>query len=111
MLTTLGVPPANIDNNGVEGAGSFERILSHKTTRGALGEPMPYELESLLVGRLGASFRNSIAHGLLTPDTLNSDIAFYQCWLLLRLMVPPTRRFTEFIECQGQSIVPKASSS
>lgn len=98
VLETYGVTPRNVDAAGVEEVWSYERILSHPKIKEVLGESMVYELESLLVGRLGANFRNLIAHGLLSPDALNSDVAFYLWWILLRLISIPTQRLREYAE-------------
>jgi hypothetical protein len=103
MLTSLGVTPRNMDPEGIEEVWSYERILSHKATKETLGEPLVFDLESLLVGRLGPNFRNLVAHGLLSHDALNSEVAVYLWWLLLRLTALPTRKLTEFIQRQQQS--------
>jgi hypothetical protein len=46
------------------------------------------------VARLGANFRNLIAHGLLSAEALRSETAFYLWWLLLRLIALPTPQMT-----------------
>jgi hypothetical protein len=98
MLNDLGVLARNIDADGVEEVWSYERILSHELTVKTLGPPLVYELQSLLVTRLGANFRNLIAHGLLSDEALRSETAFYLWWLLLRLIALPTTKMTSFIE-------------
>lgn len=98
VLESYGVVPRNVDSSGVEEVWSYERILSHPKIQEALGESMVYELESLLVGRLGSNFRNLIAHGLLSPDALGGDMALYLWWILLRLTSIPTRKLREYTE-------------
>lgn len=98
MLNDLGVLARNIDADGVEEVWSYERILNHELTVKTLGQPLVYELQSLLVTRLGANFRNLIAHGLLSHEALRSETAFYLWWLLLRLIALPTTKMTAFIE-------------
>jgi hypothetical protein len=98
MLNDLGVLARNIDADGVEEVWSYERILNHEFTVKTLGQPLVYELQSLLVTRLGANFRNLIAHGLLSHEALRSETAFYLWWLLLRLIALPTTKMTAFIE-------------
>jgi hypothetical protein len=98
VLESYGVVPRNVDPSGVEEVWSYERILSHPKIKEALGESMAYELESLLVGRLGSNFRNLIAHGLLSPDALGGDMALYLWWILLRLTSIPTQKLKEYTE-------------
>lgn len=98
VLESHGIVPRNVDAMGIEEVWSYERILSHPKISELLGASMAYELESLLVGRLGPNFRNLIAHGLLSPDALNSDVAFYLWWILLRLISIPTHKLREYTE-------------
>lgn len=98
MLNDLGVLARNIDADGVEEVWSYERILGHEVTVKTLGPALVYELQSLLVARLGANFRNLIAHGLLSLDALRSETAFYLWWLLLRLIALPTPKMAAFVE-------------
>lgn len=102
MLNDLGVLARNIGSDGVEEVWSYERILSHEVTLKTLGPALVYELQSLLVTRLGANFRNLIAHGLLSAEALRSETAFYLWWLLLRLISLPTEKMTAFIERRTQ---------
>ncbi|TMQ03321.1 MAG: DUF4209 domain-containing protein, partial [Deltaproteobacteria bacterium] len=88
----------NIDADGVEDVWPYERILGHEVTVKTLGLALVYELQSLLVARLGANFRNLIAHDLLSPDALRSETAFYLWWLLLRLIALPTPKMATFVE-------------
>jgi uncharacterized protein DUF4209 len=102
MLNDLGVLARNIGPDGVEEVWSYERILSHEVTVKTLGPALVYELQSLLVTRLGANFRNLISHGLLSTEALRSETAFYLWWLLLRLIALPTAKMTAFIERRTQ---------
>jgi hypothetical protein len=53
---------------------------------------------SQCVARVGANFRNFVAHGLLSVDALRSETAFYLWWLLLRLIALPTAKMAAFVE-------------
>ena len=110
VLESEGILPRNVDSAGVEEVWSYERILSHPKIKDVLGESMVYELESLLVGRMGANFRNLIAHGLLSPDAMNSDVAFYLWWILLRLTSIPTQKCREYTERNRQPDLPETES-
>lgn len=98
MLNDLGVLARNIGPDGIEEVWSYERILGHEVTLRTLGPALVYELQSLLVTRFGANFRNLISHGLLSMEALRSETAFYLWWLLLRLIALPTAKMTAFIE-------------
>jgi Domain of unknown function (DUF4209) len=67
-----------------------------------LGASLVYELQSLLVARLGANVRHLVAHGLLSADAFGSETALYLWWLLLRLIALPTPKMTAFIERRRQ---------
>jgi len=98
MLNDQGVLARNISADGSEEVWSYERIFNHEVTTRTLGAPLVYELQSLLVERLGANLRNLVAHGLLSTDALRSETAFYLWWLLLRLIALPTSKMVAFVE-------------
>jgi hypothetical protein len=100
VLAKNGVTPTNVDANGIEEVWSFERILSHPNTQQFFGPALTYELRSLLTERLGANFRNLLAHGLLSKEALDSDTALYLWWVLLRILVVPSPKFKDFVERQ-----------
>jgi hypothetical protein len=98
MLNDQGVIPRNMSADGVEEVWSYERILSHEVTATTLGPSLVYELQSLLVARLGANLRNLVAHGLLSSDAFRSQTALYLWWLLLRLIALPSPKMAAYIE-------------
>lgn len=98
MLNDQGVVARNMSADGIEEVWSYERILSHSISATTLGASLIYELQSLLVARLGANFRNLVAHGLLSADAFESETALYLWWLLLRLIALPSAKMTAFIE-------------
>jgi Domain of unknown function (DUF4209) len=98
LLNDQGVIARNINADGIEEVWSYERILGHELTGKTLGASLVYELQSLLVARLGANFRNLVAHGLLAAEAFGSEMAFYLWWLLLHLIVLPTPKLAEYIE-------------
>ncbi|MGF1591761.1 MAG: DUF4209 domain-containing protein [Kiloniellaceae bacterium] len=97
-LEQRGVEPVNIDASGVEEVWGYERLLNHDATREFLGEDFTYELRSMLVERLGPNMRNLLAHGLLSPESLQSQDAVYLWWLLLRLFAYPTSGMAAYVE-------------
>jgi hypothetical protein len=102
LLDDQGVTPRNISADGVEEVWSYERILSHAITTRTLGASLVFELQSLLVARLGANLRHLVAHGLLSAPSFGSETALYLWWLLLRLIALPTSNMTAFIERRRQ---------
>jgi Domain of unknown function (DUF4209) len=102
MLNDQGVVARNMRPDGIEEVWSYERILGHNITASTLGAPLVYELQSLLVERLGANFRNLVAHGLLPSDAFVSETALYLWWLLLRLIALPSPKMRAFIERRKQ---------
>lgn len=98
VLKEHGIVPTNVDANGIEEVWSYERILKHEATTQILGKDFVYELRSLLVERLGPNLRHLLAHGLLSPNALNSESAFYLWWVLLRLLALPTSRMRAYVE-------------
>jgi len=97
-LGQAGITPVNIDADGIEEVWGYERILNHDETKKIFGQDFVFELKSLLVERLGQNMRNLLAHGLLSPDSLNNETAFYLWWVLLRLTAFPTVSMKEFVE-------------
>lgn len=94
LIEQAGEVPRSLNQDGVEEVWSIERIMGNERLRRALGAAFAFDLQSLLSGRTGPNLRNSIAHGLVSPDSLNSPTGFYLWWLLFRLVVfpPPMMR-------------------
>lgn len=98
LLRVAEVDPYNVDNDGVQEAWGFKRMLSHEKLVHILGPDNIFELKSLLIEPLGQNMRNLLAHGLIGPSSLNSDSAVYLWWLILRLIVWPSPEMHAFVE-------------
>lgn len=98
ILEQQGVSPLNVDSEGVEEVWGYERILNHPKTTEVLGEDFVFELRSLLVERLGPNLRHLFAHGALSPNGFQGEIAFYFWWLVIRLAAFPTSGMHAFLE-------------
>lgn len=98
LLRISGVDPFNVDNDGVQEAWGFTRLLSNETLIKIIGLNNIFELRSLLIEPLGQNIRNILAHGLAGPETFNSDSAIYLWWLILRLILWPSPTMKAFIE-------------
>ena len=105
VLERRGIAPVNIDVEGVEEVWGIEKLLAHAVTIETFGTSFVFELNSLLVARLGPNLRNLFAHGALSPEGFRSETAFYLWWVILRISAFPTSGMREFIERK------KASSS
>jgi hypothetical protein len=100
VIEHLGEVPRSIENNGVEEAWSLERTLNNSKLNEALGECFIFELQSLLVNRLGPNMRNVIAHGLISHHSLQSESGLYLWWIIFRLVLTFTPSLKAFIERQ-----------
>lgn len=96
LLVRSGIITTTLDAVGIEEAWPLGRILSEPQLLPILGEPLVYELRSLLLGQPGSNIRNLLAHGLLGDDELNGHSAFYLWWLILRLVIWVTPQFQTF---------------
>ncbi len=97
LLEQRGVSPRTMKDDGVEEVWSMERTLQHPLVQQILGPSFLYELQSLLVGRLGPNLRNLIAHGLISRDALQGESGFYLWWVLYRLTIAPTSAFRAYV--------------
>lgn len=98
VLTQHEIAPVNVDQHGVEELWGYERILTNPITTKIFGEDFVYELRALLVERLGPNLRNLFAHGALSPNDFQGEVALYLWWLFLRLTALPTSGMRAFIE-------------
>lgn len=98
LIEKAGEIPRSVNQDGVEEVWSIERVLDNEKLKATIGEAFAFDLLSLLSGRMGPNFRNSIAHGLVSSETLNGPSGFYLWWLLLRLVVLPTSTMRAFCE-------------
>jgi hypothetical protein len=74
---------------GVESEKSLPALLDMPEATQILGEPLQFELSTLLVQQAGANLRHDVAHGLLDDAAAWSASAVYGWWLCLLLVVVP----------------------
>lgn len=98
VLQQHDVTPSNVDAQGIEEVWGLERILAHDKLKEVIGEDFIFELRSLLVGRLGPNYRNLFAHGLLSPDAMQTGTSLYLWWVIMRLAAFPTSGMQAFVE-------------
>ncbi len=101
VLEQRGVSPRTMKEDGVEDAWGMERTLQQPLMQEILGPCYLFELQSLLVGRLGPNLRNLIAHGLISHDALQGESGFYLWWVLYRLTITPTSAFQAYTAQHG----------
>jgi hypothetical protein len=98
LLAQEGIITTSLDHVGIEETWLLGRILTEPKLLEILGEPLVFELRSLLLGDTASNFRNLLAHGLLSEGYLNSHEAFYLWWLLFRMTLLPTSALQTFNE-------------
>ena len=98
IIEQSGEVPRSLNQDGVEEVWGIERILGNERLKKALGASFVFDLQSLLTGRTGPNLRNSIAHGLVSSQSLNGPNGVYLWWLLFRLVIFPTSMMKAFRE-------------
>ncbi|HYU72819.1 MAG TPA: DUF4209 domain-containing protein [Ktedonobacteraceae bacterium] len=85
LVSTLTSP------QGIQDERSLNIILQEQPLRAEtvalIGEDTTFDLEGLLVERLGSNLRNEVAHGLLDADRFGPGLASYFWWLVLKLCI------------------------
>jgi Domain of unknown function (DUF4209) len=74
---------------GIQDERSLNVILQEQPLRdemvALIGEDTTFDLEGLLVERLGSNLRNEVAHELLDVDRFGPGLVSYFWWLTLKL--------------------------
>ena len=92
MLKRMGyvVNTKEKDDHITQEALSINAILAHEGTREALDEGTLFDLKSLLLDRLGSTWRHAIAHGIVSDFSFQKGSSTtYIFWLILRLIILP----------------------
>ncbi len=66
---------------------SLNELLELDAAHEFLGEDLQFELQGLLVERVGYNFRNEFAHGLMPDMAFYSTAAIYLWWLLFHIVI------------------------
>ncbi|MCR9196506.1 MAG: DUF4209 domain-containing protein [Hyphomonas sp.] len=98
LIEQNGISPVNIDGDGVEEVWGIDRLLNHPLVAEIFGRAFVFELQSLLVERMGPNLRNLFAHGALSPDGFRGETALYLWWVMLRLTASLTPGMEAFLE-------------
>ena len=89
ILKERGVITSSVDSNGVQDERSLNDTLFTPEIQEAFGPEITFELQGLLVERLGVNLRNRMAHGLMGYSSFYSVDVSYMWALTLRLCCWP----------------------
>lgn len=85
ILSQMGVLTSGIDSDGIQDERSLNVTLYTQEIKEVFGEDIVFDLQGLLVERLGANLRNRIAHGLMSHESFYSVQVPYLWALILRI--------------------------
>jgi Domain of unknown function (DUF4209) len=85
VLARSGVIVSKLDSFGIQDEKDLGALLYEPKLEELLGEDLVFDLQVLLVERLGVNLRNRMAHGLMRDDEFASPTAMYLWWLVLRI--------------------------
>ena len=85
VLYQVGAIPSGLDAKGIQNEYDLNRTLYMPELKQLLGETSVFDLQGLLVERLGTNFRNNMAHGLYGYDAFSSGRSIYAWGMILRL--------------------------
>jgi hypothetical protein len=89
ILFQMGVLTSGIDSAGIQEEHNLNITLYTPEINKAFGEDIVFDLQSLLVERLGANLRNRMAHGLMSHNSFYSVQVPYLWALVLQLCCLP----------------------
>ncbi|MGC4070843.1 MAG: DUF4209 domain-containing protein [Polyangiaceae bacterium] len=87
-LNEAGVSTLTLPASGIQNELDLGALLDRPETAQMFGDPLLFDLKSLLVEKAGANLRNELAHGLINPGTHEPDLV-YLWWVVLRLVMAP----------------------
>lgn len=85
ILTQKGVVTSGMDSNGIQDERSLNSTLYTKEIEEVFGKDIVFDLQGLLVERMGANLRNRMAHGLMDYSSFFSIHVSYLWAITLRL--------------------------
>src|SRR5208337_229891 len=81
----MGVLTSGIDSDGIQDERSLNLTLYTQEIKEVFGEDIVFDLQGLLVERLGGNLRNRMAHGLMSHESFYSVEVPYLWALILRI--------------------------
>lgn len=85
ILYQTGAIPSGFDAKGIQNEYDLNKTLYMPELKQLLGETSVFDLQGLLVERLGTNFRNNMAHGLYEYGAFSSARSMYVWCTILRL--------------------------
>lgn len=89
LLAQRGLIVTKLDQEGIQDVKDLNTLFQtyEEEFNDILGKDLTFDLQGLLVKRLGTNLRNRFAHGLMSYEQLQSTQSEYLWWLALRLCV------------------------
>jgi hypothetical protein len=85
VLATSGVIVSKLDDRSVQEDKYLGELLYEPRLEELFGEDLVFDLQGLLVERVGSNLRNKLAHGLMNNDEFSSFFVLYLWWVVLRI--------------------------
>ena len=85
LLQQRGVITSYLNSEGIQDEKDINTLLYLPELKEILGEDMLFDLQCILVERVGSNMRNRMAHGLLDETGFSGAIAEYVWWIALKL--------------------------
>ena len=87
VLTQHGVITSGLEPKGIQDVHLLKSLLDCPEVEKILGEDLTFDLQGLLLERLGDNLRNRVAHGLMEVKDFFRTDAIYLWWLTLHMLV------------------------
>lgn len=88
LIEGAGGVTTTLTSNGLQNEKDINQLLVDPGAMALFGEPLLFDLRSLLTEKSGANLRNEMAHGLLPDGTADDHFAYFW-WITLRLVLTP----------------------
>ena len=85
-VKSVGGTTTTLDREGIEQEIGLSSLIEVPQASEVLGDELAFEIRALFCSAFGPNLRNSVAHGLVTDQSVRSVYALYAWWLSLRIV-------------------------
>ena len=85
-MKSVGGTTTTLDREGIEQEIGLSSLIEVPQAAEVLGDELAFEIRALFCSAFGPNLRNSVAHGLVTDQSVRSVYALYAWWLSLRIV-------------------------
>ena len=85
-VKSVGGTTTTLDREGIEQEIGLSSLIEVPQAAEVLGDELAFEIRALFCSAFGPNLRNSVAHGLVTDQSVRSVYALYAWWLSLRIV-------------------------